>query len=140
MARTSVEFVDSDAHVVEGQALMAECIRRWPDAFSFTEKGELLTEGRRYPEHEGPGAGCPPEHGLSKVLTLSVMNCENYRESAFPQMNSGTEFPYCRIGRVGCDSFPKEEVIEVLVLEANRALANGEQLIVFGFYAANDTV
>jgi hypothetical protein len=67
MARTSVEFVDSDAHVVEGQALMAECIRRWPEAFSFTEKGELLTEGRRYPEHEGPGAGCPPEHGLSKV-------------------------------------------------------------------------
>jgi predicted TIM-barrel fold metal-dependent hydrolase len=68
MARTSpVEFVDSDAHVVEGQVLFAECLRRWPDAFTLTEKGELLTEGRRYPEHEGPGAGCPPEHGLSRV-------------------------------------------------------------------------
>src|SRR5947209_13016098 len=60
-----VEFVDADAHVVEGQALIGECLRRWPDAFAFSERGELLTEGRRYPEFEGPGAGCPPEHGLS---------------------------------------------------------------------------
>ena len=62
-----VEFVDADAHVVEGQALIGECLRRWPDAFAFSERGELLTEGRRYPEPEGPGAGCPPEHGLSTV-------------------------------------------------------------------------
>jgi hypothetical protein len=48
----AVEFVDADAHVVEGQALIGECLRRWPDAFSFTEKGELITEGRRYPEPE----------------------------------------------------------------------------------------
>ncbi len=26
---------------------------------------QILTEGRRYPEWEGPGAGCPPQHGLS---------------------------------------------------------------------------
>src|SRR5215470_9509694 len=63
----AVEFVDSDAHVVEGQALIGECLRRWPEAFSFGPRGELMTEGRRYPEPEGPGAGCPPEHGLSTV-------------------------------------------------------------------------
>src|SRR5436309_1957776 len=62
-----VEFVDADAHVVEGQALIGECMRRWPHAFSFSPRNELLTEGRRYPEPEGPGAGCPPEHGLSTV-------------------------------------------------------------------------
>src|SRR2546426_9492769 len=62
-----VEFVDADAHVVEGQALIGECLRRWPGAFSWSPRNELLTEGRRYPEPEGPGAGCPPEHGLSKV-------------------------------------------------------------------------
>src|SRR3989449_1156879 len=63
----AVEFVDSDAHVVEGQALIGECLTRWPDAFSLSPRGELMTEGRRYPEPEGPGAGCPPEHGLSRV-------------------------------------------------------------------------
>ena len=59
-----VEFVDADAHVVEGQALIGECLKRWPDSFAFNPQGELMTEGRRYPEHEGPGAGCPPQHGL----------------------------------------------------------------------------
>jgi len=62
-----IEFVDADAHVVEGQALMGECFTRWPEAFSLSPRGELMTEGRRYPEPEGPGAGCPPEHGLSKA-------------------------------------------------------------------------
>ena len=70
----SVEFVDADAHVVEGQALIGECLRRWPDAFAFSERGELLTEGRRYPEPEGPGAGCPPEHGLSTALGINATN------------------------------------------------------------------
>jgi predicted TIM-barrel fold metal-dependent hydrolase len=59
-----IEFVDSDAHVVEAE-LTPRCIERWPDAFTFGADGTLRTEGRRYPEPEGPGAGCPPEHGLS---------------------------------------------------------------------------
>lgn len=63
-----VEFVDADAHVVEAE-LATECLRRWPDVFTVTAgpKPELLTEGRRYPEPQGPGAGCPPEHGLVDV-------------------------------------------------------------------------
>lgn len=59
-------FVDSDAHVVEG-TLTPECCKRWPEAFTFSPEGELLTEGRRYPDDRGPGAGCPPAHGLTSA-------------------------------------------------------------------------
>jgi hypothetical protein len=65
----ALEFVDADAHVVEAE-LVGECLKRWPDSFSVREGGampEILTEGRRYPEWQGPGAGCPPEHGLSRA-------------------------------------------------------------------------
>ena len=65
-----IEFVDADAHVVEAE-LTPECLRRWPEAFALSPKGELLTEGRRYPEPEGPGAGCPPEHGLSTASGIN---------------------------------------------------------------------
>ena len=62
----SVEFVDADAHVVEVE-LGRECLRLWPEAFTLHQGvlPEIRTEGRRYPEDKGPGAGCPPEHGLS---------------------------------------------------------------------------
>jgi hypothetical protein len=62
----TVEFVDADAHVVEAE-LARECLQRWPNDFTLRqgEFPEVMTEGRRYPEPEGPGAGCPPQHGLS---------------------------------------------------------------------------
>jgi predicted TIM-barrel fold metal-dependent hydrolase len=59
-----IEFVDADAHVVEAE-LIPECPKRWPEAFRVDAAGMLRTEGRRYPEFEGPGAGCPPAHGLT---------------------------------------------------------------------------
>ncbi len=64
----SVEFVDADAHVVEAE-MVPECLKRWPHSFTLGGEGsrEVLTEGRRYPEWQGPGAGCPPEHGLSRA-------------------------------------------------------------------------
>jgi predicted TIM-barrel fold metal-dependent hydrolase len=65
----AVEFVDADAHVVEARELVGECLQRWPQAFSLTD-GEipsLRIEGRRYPEPDGPGAGCPAIHGLSRA-------------------------------------------------------------------------
>ena len=61
-----LEFVDADAHVVEAE-LVGECLKRWPESFTLRETNgvpEVLTEGRRYPDPTGPGAGCPPEHGL----------------------------------------------------------------------------
>ncbi len=61
-----IQFIDADAHVVEAD-LAPECVKRWPEAFTFGADGFLMTEGRRYPEWEGPGAGCPPEHGLSRA-------------------------------------------------------------------------
>src|ERR1051326_815212 len=60
-----VEFVDADAHVVEAE-MAPECLKRWPKEFTFDAANrQIRTEGRRYPEFEGPGAGCPPEPGLT---------------------------------------------------------------------------
>ncbi len=60
-------IVDADAHVVEGASLALEAVRRWPEHVTFGSDGRprLRIEGRHYPEDTGPGAGCPPEHGLS---------------------------------------------------------------------------
>ena len=66
----SPEIVDADAHVVEAGPLLGECMSRWPDSFGLRagEQGPtLLVEGRSYPEPTGPGAGCPPQHGLSRA-------------------------------------------------------------------------
>lgn len=70
------EFVDADAHVVEAE-LTPECVRRWPESFSLSADGTLRTEGRRYPEPEGPGAGCPPEHGLSRAPGINPFTPES---------------------------------------------------------------
>jgi len=72
----SLEFVDADAHVIEGPTLGAECRRRWTDAFTPGPGGSLLTERRRYPEPEGPGAGCPPEHGTSTAAGIDFRTPE----------------------------------------------------------------
>ncbi len=70
-----IQFTDADAHVVEGGELLAECVRRWPECFRLdTEKSPaVLVEGRRYPETEGPGAGCPAAHGLTDVPGVNPM-------------------------------------------------------------------
>jgi predicted TIM-barrel fold metal-dependent hydrolase len=73
-----VEFIDADAHVVEAE-LVQECLKRWPESFTLRQGAsfpELLTEGRRYPEPEGPGAGCPPEHGLSKADGINPFSAD----------------------------------------------------------------
>ncbi len=59
-------IIDADAHVVEGAALAVPALKRWPDKVRYVDQGRLgfYIEERRYPEPEGPGAGCPPEHGL----------------------------------------------------------------------------
>ena len=63
--------IDADAHVIEGAALAVEALKRWPDTVKFRGsedgRGGFFIEGRRYPEFEGPGAGCPPEHGVSSA-------------------------------------------------------------------------
>ena len=74
-----MRIVDADAHVAEGATLGAAALERWPDHISvLTTKGGpgLVIEGRRYPEHEGPGAGCPPQHGLSTVDGIGYATVE----------------------------------------------------------------
>ncbi len=72
------EFVDADAHVAEGRELIGECLRRWPESFRFApgEELSLRIEGRRYPEPEGPGAGCPAVHGLSRAEGINPFTAE----------------------------------------------------------------
>jgi uncharacterized protein len=64
-----IYVVDADAHAVEPVSFFAELFARFGDKVSVradTKLGVML-EGRAYPNYEGPGAGCPPEHGLSKA-------------------------------------------------------------------------
>ncbi len=65
-----MKIVDADGHMVEGASFGMEALTRWPDHMSFRPNedgsgGNLVIEGRRYPEPEGPGAGCPPQFGLT---------------------------------------------------------------------------
>jgi predicted TIM-barrel fold metal-dependent hydrolase len=70
----ALRIIDADAHAIEGAPFAAEVIRRWPDKAAFRVEGDgrggFFLEGRRYPEPEGPGAGCPPEHGMSTAPGL----------------------------------------------------------------------
>ncbi len=58
--------IDADAHVVESPAFFAEALKRFKDHIRVSggERPAIVVEGRRYPETEGPGAGCPPRHAL----------------------------------------------------------------------------
>ena len=77
----ALEFIDADAHVVEAE-LAPQCVKRWPDTFTLAPDGLIMTEGRRYPQSEGPGAGCPPEHGLSKAEGISPYTPEGVLKDA----------------------------------------------------------
>jgi hypothetical protein len=64
-----MQIVDADGHVAEGAALTVQCMERWSVKVTFRNDGRpsLEIEGRHHPEDRGPGAGGPPEHGLSVV-------------------------------------------------------------------------
>ncbi|NNL66522.1 MAG: amidohydrolase [Myxococcales bacterium] len=73
-------IIDADAHVVEGAAVGSQALRRWPDHVQYRNgddgKHGFYIEGRRYPEFEGPGAGCPPEHALCETGGLDPFAVE----------------------------------------------------------------
>jgi hypothetical protein len=60
--------VDADAHIIEGIPFAAQALARWPGKVQVMQAPGgtpyLAMEGRRYPHQEGPGAGCPPQHGI----------------------------------------------------------------------------
>lgn len=68
-----MKVIDADAHVAarseEGIDLIRSLLAEWPEVISLRTDGQtgLVIEGRPYPQVEGPGAGCPPGHGLLKA-------------------------------------------------------------------------
>ena len=74
-----MRIVDADAHVAEGASLGAAALQRWPDQIGVLTTADgpgLVIEGRRYPEHQGPGAGCPPHDGLSRADGINYNTVE----------------------------------------------------------------
>jgi predicted TIM-barrel fold metal-dependent hydrolase len=62
-----IEVVDADAHMIEPPSFFAELMTTFPDQIGIRTDTHLgvLVEGRPYPQYQGPGAGCPPEHGMT---------------------------------------------------------------------------
>lgn len=79
-----MQIVDADGHVAEGAALALEAMKRWPDKITLRTDGRpsLRIEGRNYPEDAGPGAGCPPEHGLSRAAGIDFATAEGVLRDA----------------------------------------------------------
>jgi len=73
-------IIDADAHVLEGTAVGSQALRRWPDLVQYRQgdngRSGFYIEGRRYPEFEGPGAGCPPEHAVCETDGLDPYDVE----------------------------------------------------------------
>src|SRR5689334_24839654 len=66
LLRWGMRIIDADGHVAEEPTLAIEAMKRWPEHVVPRPDGRaLVIEGRNYPEADGPGAGCPREHGLS---------------------------------------------------------------------------
>ena len=92
------EIIDADAHVVEGASFAKEALSRWPELVKYRVAedgtGGFFIEGRRYPEHEGPGAGCPPQHGLSRAEGIDPFSLEGMlRDADRDQIDRMVLFP-----------------------------------------------
>lgn len=73
-----MRIIDADGHVAENSSLAIEAIQRWPEHVKPGRHGRLglMIEGRNYPEDRGPGAGCPPEHGISDAPDINCRSAE----------------------------------------------------------------
>jgi uncharacterized protein len=72
-----MRIIDADGHVAEGASLAIEAMQRWPEHITPRSDGRaLVIEGRNYPEADGPGAGCPREHGLSTADGIDYSSAE----------------------------------------------------------------
>ncbi|MFZ3271519.1 MAG: amidohydrolase family protein, partial [Mycobacterium sp.] len=71
-----MHIIDADGHVAENPSLAIEAMKRWPQRVTASADGKprLVIEGRNYPEDRGPGAGCPPDRGIS---TAPDINCRS---------------------------------------------------------------
>ena len=73
-----MHIIDADGHVAENPSFAIEAMKRWPQQVTASADGRprLVIEGRNYPEDTGPGAGCPPEHGISKASDINCRSVE----------------------------------------------------------------
>ncbi|HEY4794528.1 MAG TPA: amidohydrolase family protein, partial [Mycobacterium sp.] len=73
-----MRIIDADGHVAENPSFAIEAMKRWPHRVTASADGRprLVIEGRNYPEDTGPGAGCPPEHGISKASDINCRSVE----------------------------------------------------------------
>ncbi|MGB6515009.1 MAG: amidohydrolase, partial [Mycobacterium sp.] len=73
-----MHIIDADGHVAENPSLAIEAMKRWPQRVTASpdRKPRLVIEGRNYPEDRGPGAGCPPEHGISTAPNINCRSVE----------------------------------------------------------------
>ncbi len=67
--------IDADAHIIEGPVFLTQAQERWPEHVALGKSG-VVVEGRRYPEPEGPGAGCPPAHALNTAAGSNPLTVE----------------------------------------------------------------
>jgi len=76
--------IDADAHVLEGASFFKEALERWPERISLAggRWPGVVVEGRRYPEPEGPGAGCPPQHGVAEAAGKNPASVEGVLSDA----------------------------------------------------------
>src|ERR1700753_3358941 len=73
-----MQIINADGHVAENPSFAIEAMKRWPQLVTASADGRprLVIEGRNYPEDTGPGAGCPPEHGISKASDINCRSVE----------------------------------------------------------------
>jgi predicted TIM-barrel fold metal-dependent hydrolase len=79
-----LEVVDADGHVAESAEFFAELLARFSDQVVLRTDTKLgvLVEGRPIPDYEGPGAGCPPDHGLTTAPGLDPTSADGVLANA----------------------------------------------------------
>ena len=73
--------IDADAHIIEGPVFLSQAQKRWPEQIRLGADG-IHIEGRRYPEPEGPGAGCPPAHAINSAAGGNPLTVEGMLSDA----------------------------------------------------------
>lgn len=80
----NMRIIDADGHVAENPSLAIEALKRWPEYVQPSTDGRpgLRIEGRNYPEDAGPGAGCPPQHGITTAGDIHTATAEGVLSDA----------------------------------------------------------
>src|SRR5438132_635739 len=106
MSGDGLHVVDADGHLAEGRSFGTIAFERFPDQIRVRTDGVtgLAVEGRNYPEWHGPGAGCPPQHGLAPGISRETV--EGMLADADLDMPLGIHgAPGIHLPKIGVDRF-----------------------------------